>query len=35
MKEIFARLAAGQNLTEEEMAAVVEKIATGQVSQAR
>ncbi|WP_373713096.1 anthranilate phosphoribosyltransferase [Streptococcus sp.] len=33
MKEIFARLAAGQNLTEEEMAAVVEKIATGQVSQ--
>ena len=35
MKEIFARLAAGQNLTEEEMAAVVEKIATGQVSQAQ
>ena len=35
MKEIFARLAAGQNLTEEEMAAVVEKIATGQVSQAK
>ena len=35
MKEIFARLAAGQDLTEEEMAAVVEKIATGQVSQAQ
>ena len=35
MKEIFARLAVGQNLTEEEMAAVVEKIATGQVSQAQ
>ena len=35
MKEIFARLAAGQNLTEEEMAAVVEKFATGQVSQAQ
>ena len=35
MKEIFARLAAGQNLTEEEMAAMVEKIATGQVSQAQ
>ena len=35
MKEIFARLASGQDLTEEEMAAVVEKIATGQVSQAQ
>ena len=35
MNEIFARLAAGQDLTEEEMAAVVEKIATGQVSQAQ
>ena len=35
MKEIFARLAAGQDLTEEEMAAVVEKITTGQVSQAQ
>ena len=35
MKEIFTKLAAGQHLNEEEMSDVVEKMTSGQVSQAQ